>query len=41
MIEPNFDAIRKKKKFLVTDFNKQIGREDLEKKDINKDEYFI
>ena len=42
VIEPNIDFIKKRKSYLVTDFNKQIGREDLEKRDIlNEDEYFI
>lgn len=39
IIEPNLDAIRRKKPFLVTDFSKQIGRDD--NKDINADEYYI
>lgn len=41
IIEPNIDYIKKKKQFLVTDFSKQIGREDLEKKDILAEEYYI
>ncbi len=41
VIEPNIDAIRKKKPYTVVDFNKQIGRPDLEKKDYQEDEYFI
>lgn len=41
IIEPNIDTIRKRKPYLVTDFGKQLGREDLEKKDHLQDEYYI
>eukprot|EP00347_Sterkiella_histriomuscorum_P001067 403373456 len=40
ILEPNIDAIRKKKQFYV-DFDKQIGRVDLEKKHIDDDEVFV
>lgn len=33
IIEPNIEAIRKKQPYLVRDFSKQIGRDDLEKRD--------
>ena len=39
IIEPNIDAIRKRKVYLVRDFDKQIGRND--NVDITADEYFI
>lgn len=39
IIEPNIDAIRNRKPYLVTDFNKQTGRND--NIDITADEYFI
>lgn len=40
VIEPNHEAVRKRPKVLVN-MDKQIGRADLEKVDITKDEYFI
>ena len=40
IIDPNIDVIRRKKQFYVN-FDKQIGREDLEKKDVFADEYYI
>lgn len=39
IIEPNIDVIRKRKPYLVTDFNKQTGRNDTV--DITADEYYI
>jgi hypothetical protein len=41
IIEPNIEVVRKKQPYLVTDFGKQIGREDLEKRDPHQDEYYI
>ena len=41
ILEPNIDVIRRRRTYLVTDFNKQIGRKEVGDNDPTKDEYFI
>ena len=41
ILEPNIDVIRRRHTYLVTDFNKQIGRKEEGYNDPTKDEYFI
>ena len=41
ILEPNIDVIRRRRTYLVTDFNKQIGRKEEGDNDPTKDEYFI
>ena len=41
ILDPNIDVIRRRRTFLVTDFNKQIGRKEVGDSDPAKDEYYI